>query len=228
MGIWGGLVVIALANGLAKTRQDTAIDTYVSHIQVHDSAYVNFGGSEYPMSQGRCGLGFHSEGRRCKSRREAHEAGVFYSVVLQQQRRDHQWGRALITSLSSPTFRPLGRLEIFLNARTGKPPIVLGRKLADKLNLKVNSKVQCSFLDSRGEQTSGIFKLVDIYTSSNSLFDELNAFVRLDDLEALSSGRPIHEIALTLNSIDDVSDFKTQLALAFPEQQVDSWREVAP
>ena len=44
LGILGGLAVISTATGLSDMRQLNAIKTYVSHIQIHDSNYLKYGG----------------------------------------------------------------------------------------------------------------------------------------------------------------------------------------
>ena len=51
LGIFGGLAVISTATGLSDMRQNNAIRTYVSHIQVHDSAYLKYSGLNDVITQ---------------------------------------------------------------------------------------------------------------------------------------------------------------------------------
>ena len=42
LGIFGGLAVISTATGLSKMRQNNAIETYISHLQIHDTNFLQF------------------------------------------------------------------------------------------------------------------------------------------------------------------------------------------
>ena len=42
LGIFGGLAVISTATGLSKMRQNNAIETYISHVQIHDTNFLQY------------------------------------------------------------------------------------------------------------------------------------------------------------------------------------------
>ena len=56
--------------------------------------------------------------------------------------------------------------------------ILVGKKLADKLNLKLKSKVVITFQDENYELTSLLYRVEGIFRSGNSRYDETNVFVR--------------------------------------------------
>jgi len=109
-----------------------------------------------------------------------------------------------------------------------KPPILISKKLATKLNAKIKTTIQCSFTDINGLPATGVFKVVDIFTTSNSMYDEMNAFVRLEDLQSISGLYGSHEIALTLKDEELVEQYRENLMAKFPGLHIASWRGIAP
>jgi putative ABC transport system permease protein len=109
-----------------------------------------------------------------------------------------------------------------------KPPILISQKLATKLNAKIKTTIQCSFTDANGMPVTGAFKVVDIFSTSNSMYDEVNAFVRLEDLQAISAVYGSQEIALTLKDDEQVEAYRKELIQNFPKQHIASWRGIAP
>jgi len=60
------------------------------------------------------------------------------------------------------------------------------------------------------------------------MYDELNAFVRLEDLQHLTSIQGSHEIAVVLHEEKEVEQFREELISKFPNQHIASWRGIAP
>lgn len=227
IGIWGGLLVISLANGLTKMRQERAIESYVSHIQFHNPDFLELGGAEYHISQAHEVLSM----LRADSSVEVAVQRMKFETYVQSARSSS----AMILNAVEPeqevkinNLAELGETGNFLMEFKRKPPIVMGKKLAEKLGVEIKNSVQCSFVDANGESFSAVFKLVDIYTSSNSLYDELNAFVRLDQLKDLIASSEVHEIAVKLKNEKQVSEKQKQWTNELKDVQVDSWREIAP
>jgi len=109
-----------------------------------------------------------------------------------------------------------------------KPPILISKKLAAKLNAKIKTTIQCSFTDANGLPATELFKVIDIFTTSNSMYDEVNAFVRLEDLQSISGLNGSHEIALTLKKEELVEQYRETLMAKFPGLHIASWRGIAP
>lgn len=227
LGIFGGLAVISTATGLSEMRQNNAIKTYVSHIQIHDSAYLKYSGLNDVIKQEEEVLRYikehpNTEGVSARLRIESfiQSAGGTSGVVLnginptEEKKVTNVW-----QMLQKGNF-----LEDFKR----KPPILISQKLATKLNANIKTTIQCSFTDANGSPATGVFKVVDIFTTSNSMYDEVNAFVRLEDLQAISSVYGSHEIALTLKDEEQVEAFREELINKFPSQHTASWRGIAP
>ena len=111
-----------------------------------------------------------------------------------------------------------------------KNRIIIGEKLAEKLHLKVKSKIVLTFQDFNGNITGASFKVEGIYATHNSVFDEQNVYVNKVDLdrELNMPKNTSHEIAVLLDDHDQsaimVSSFKKML----PDYLVEAWFDIDP
>ncbi|MFY0652645.1 MAG: ABC transporter permease [Cyclobacteriaceae bacterium] len=108
-------------------------------------------------------------------------------------------------------------------------PIVIGNKLAEKLKVKVRSKIVLTFNDTNGEITSAAFRIAGIVSSSSLNVSEGYVFVRKSDLnKLLGIGDDIHEIALLLTPHFDDFSIVEKYEETYSGDLVETWREVAP
>ena len=227
IGIWGGLLVIALAKGLTQMRQQKAIETYVSHVQIHHPDFVRYGELDQSIPEHTALLSrikgnkevVHVLGRS-KTESFIQSTGNASAVIIN--------GVVPELERQMTTLPTLGQSGNFLEDYGRIPPIVLGEKLAIKLNVEIKDKVQCSVIDANGNQVELIFKVVDIFRTANALYDELNAFVRQDQLASLLGTDEIHEIAIRLSQAEDAMAFSSVLQEQLPGLEVEDWREIAP
>lgn len=111
----------------------------------------------------------------------------------------------------------------------GRNPIVVSQKTAERLKLRVGSKVVVTFSDSQGNVSGAAFRVRGIYKSVSSAFDEANVFVRLSDLKILSGVAGNHEIAILLNEIKHLPSFKQQISQRLnTDNKIQSWDELQP
>jgi len=111
-----------------------------------------------------------------------------------------------------------------------KNQVIIGHKLASKLNVKLNSKVVITLLDIDNNLTYGAFRVAGIFNTLNNIFDEANIFVRSDDLSSLinlpqDAG---HEIAVLAHSNDEVEAVTAQVKVIAGNQKLMSWLELSP
>lgn len=227
LGILGGLAVISTATGLSDMRQLNAIKTYVSHIQIHDSNYLKYGGLKDLIASEQEVLSYikkskEIDGVSARLRIESfiQSAGGTSGVVLN--------GIDPAAEKQVTNIAEMLQQGNYLEDYKRKPPILISKKLAAKLNAKIKTTIQCSFTDVNGLPATGVFKVVDIFTTSNSMYDEVNAFVRLEDLQGISGLNGSHEIALTLKDEELVEQYRETLMVQFPGLHIASWRGIAP
>ena len=108
-------------------------------------------------------------------------------------------------------------------------PVLIGDKLAEKLKVKVRSKVVLTFQDINGNITAGSFRVAGILKATSTAINERSAFVDRADLNRLLDlGEAVHEIAFTTVEGADDEQLADAIQAAFPEEEVRSWRELSP
>ena len=117
--------------------------------------------------------------------------------------------------------------EYFTNVSSN--PVLIGEKLAKKLQVGVKSKVVLTFQDANGNITAGRFRVAGILHASSLVINESSAYTRKEDINRLLNiGAGIHEIAYTTLAGTDDQALADQLNIAFPDDKTDSWEELAP
>ncbi len=110
-----------------------------------------------------------------------------------------------------------------------KNPIVIGQKLATRLNLKLNSKVVLSFQGLDVSFISVACRVVGIFKTESALFDEMNVFVLQGDLFRVLETTPIiHEIAIRTTSAKIMPQVAEMLKAKYDTLLVQTWKEIAP
>lgn len=117
--------------------------------------------------------------------------------------------------------------EYFVNI--GNNPVLIGKKLSEKLKVKVKSRVVLTFQDIHGNITAGRFRVAGILHATSVAINEMSAYVRRDDLNRLMGRQhAVHEIAYTTVEGSDDAAVAAHLSAQFPDQKVESWRELSP
>jgi len=107
-------------------------------------------------------------------------------------------------------------------------PIVISQKLADKLNVRLKSKLILRFQSADGSLIEGAFKICGIYRTSNGMFDEINVFIRQSDLGTLIGSAPVHELAILLLNDRQTAEVISTLKKMYSTLEVLSWKELLP
>jgi ABC-type lipoprotein release transport system permease subunit len=118
-------------------------------------------------------------------------------------------------------------LGVFLTDDT-KNAIVISTRVADKLKVKLKSKIVFTFQDINGDMQSIAFRVDGIYKTTNAVLDETTVFVRYSDLfpyTGLPEGA-VHEAAILLPDIETCNIVAPQLKTLFPDMQVCDWSEM--
>ncbi len=224
VGILAGLFIMAVTAGLNDQRLKSSIDTYLSHIQIHHAGFLEDFDKKDTITGARTILNEIDTMRHVKAYSKrlvlqgmastAHgNYGVKIMGIFQNEEKN-------VTDISEKLVQ-----GTYLN-KLKRNPIVLGEKLADKLNAKVNSKVVLNFQDASNNTIATSFRVEGIFKTVNSSFDEANVFVKYDDLAPLValSGK-YHEIAILCTDLNQTLPVKTQISTT---NLVETWDELAP
>ena len=226
-GLWGGLMSGAIMMGMGESMVETAINRDLAHIQIHEKSFIN----EKDISN------YIPNGLQILS--EAKKIDEVEAVS----------GRTLIDGMAASPSSTFGAKIIGINPEDAKKvtdvhekliegkyfeskrknQIVIGKKLAKRLNLKIRSKIVLSFQDLDGAIVYIACRVVGIFKTESSVFDEMNVFVNQTDLfRELATEPIIHEIAVRVESIKTITTTNELVKTNFNTLDVQTWKELAP
>jgi ABC-type lipoprotein release transport system permease subunit len=111
----------------------------------------------------------------------------------------------------------------------GRNPILVSRRNADRLNLRIGSKVVLTFTDIDGEVAGAAFRICGLFKTPANNFDNSNVFVRRSDLARFSGLNQAHEIAIRIIDDQQLAPIQTTIAnLIGARGVVQNWGEIQP
>lgn len=229
LGIFAGVIASAFFKGMATQRIQKVINTELSYIQVHNpgfeqtSDFSNFIVDAKAITE-KIGELQNVTGvsRRMSVQSMAASAetasGVHISGIYPED-------EIKVTNIN----KKLVDGEYFQGIK--RNPVVIGEKLAEKLNVKVRSKIVITIQDMDNNITSGAFRVAGIFSTDNNMFDETNIYVRFTDLQKLT-GFPenaAHEIAINITENKELSSVINNVKnITNNKMDVKSWKEISP
>ncbi|MFO7862923.1 MAG: FtsX-like permease family protein [Salinivirgaceae bacterium] len=228
IGIFAGTFSAAVLKGMMEQRVQNVINLELSHIQIHNPEYLEIKEMhEYLNNVSEIALTLdtisevkaHSERVIVNSMIASAESGAGVQLFGIDPAKEKQ-----ITTMHQQIVEG----NYFDDAR--RKSIVLGRKLAEKLNVKIGSRPVLTFQSIDGVLVYESFKVVGIYETVNSTYDEMHAFVLKNDLLSIThiDDDAAHEIAILLHSNDMTKPVKRKLKAAFPSADIQSWTDLSP
>ncbi len=230
LGLFGGLFTSAFMIGMSEQRIKSAIQDEISNIQIHDTAFIlNKELSDTIISGSTICRTIDSlpqvkaYSKRLKVMAMANTANASAGLMLTGI---DPLKESEVTSLYTKINDTMG--NYFSDNKSNS--IVIGKKLADKLKVKLKSKIVLTFQNDTGTLVYANFKVRGIYQTSNTSFDEMFAYVKYEDLSKLLEfkGNKEHEIAIALHSDTTNNTVKRKLLKAYPNQSIQSWKEISP
>jgi len=225
-GILGGIIMIAMSYGLNEERMNNAVETYLSHIQIHNKLFRedynikhtinNLDNIENVLNQDERVVSYT---KRIILNGMLSNSNGSYGIQIKGVNPETEKN---VTN----THEKLIEGEYFNSKRDNT--ILVGKKLADKLNLNLKSKVVITFQDEFNELTSLLYRVEGIYKSGNSRYDESNVFVKnISITKNLPSFSGIHEIPILLTDIELRSSVKKDLIQLSQNNIVETWDDIS-
>lgn len=102
--------------------------------------------------------------------------------------------------------------------------------LSASVHYRIRSKIILTFNDRNGKMVYQTFKVCGIFKTSDTMFDQMNAFVINIDLAIIAGfdTNSYHEITTITHEDVDVDELKTEIKTQFPELSVMSWKDLSP
>ena len=225
-GLLGGIIIIAMSYGLNEERMNNAVDTYLSHIQIHNNLFSEDYNIKHTINNLDIIEKAISEDKRV----------VSYSkrIVLNGMLSNSNGSYGIQVKGIDPdeeikvtnTHEKIIDGEYFRSKRDNT--ILVGKKLADKLNLKLKSKVVITFQDENYELTSLLFRVEGIFRSGNSRYDEMNVFVQNKSItKNLPGFNGYHEMPILLSDIELRGEVKKDLIPLSSDNIVEGWDDIS-
>lgn len=227
IGILSAIAVMALYKGMLRSRVRTVIETETGHIQVHTYNFRKDYEPSFILNNGNLLLG------KIRSLPEVRMA-VARSITQGMLSTTTGSAGVQINGVEPATeyrFSQLAKKIVEGNGfKEGKNnQILIGKKLANKMKLKLGNKLVLTFTDTSGNIVAGAFRVAGIYQSDNAPLDERNVYLLMTDLNnLLGIGAAFHEIAVLLNNDDDVKQVQDRILKELPGFEVESWQQISP
>jgi putative ABC transport system permease protein len=226
LGLWGGVFAVGIFTGMYDTMVSAAIDRDLTHIQLHVPGF---------REQRLIGMAIpHPEVISDSIRRIPGVRAVSPRTVIEGMGSSPTSSQGLnivgVEPAAERNATAIARrmVEGSFFEGTERLPVVIGRKLAEKLSLKLRSKLVLSFQGPDGAIQYGAFRIAGIFDTESTVFDEGSVFVRRSDLGRLIDTMLVHEIAVRLNGNDSLETVRRMLVTRYPALRVETWKELAP
>ncbi len=228
IGLYAGVWSAAFMKGMMNQRIDKVIKTELSNLQVHNpefrktSEFTNYMENATSLAE--------------EISKTENVKGASNRIIIQSMVASAETAAGVIIMGVDPEKEPL---VTNLNTKIidgayfegiKRNPVVIGKKLAEKLNVKVRSKIVITVQDLENNITSGAFRIAGIYTTNNNIYDESHVFVKYSDLQRITNF-PVgagHEIAISIEDNELLPQVQNEVTALVGELEVMNWKELSP
>jgi ABC-type lipoprotein release transport system permease subunit len=227
LGIWAGLFIMAMTLGLNEQRMNGAVNSYLSHVQLHHPKFLEDQNLKYFITDENTIIKQIKANSNIKSYAErVISTGMILSSkgsvgvqIIGVNPEQEQNLTTIPSMLKSGTY--------FSKFR--KNPIIIGQGLAEKLKLKIKSKIVLSLQDIDKNIISTSFRVEGIFKTNSSLHDGSSIYVRATDLREITGlTSEIHEIAILCQNINLSDKVVSELKKVSGSNKIESWKKIAP
>lgn len=228
IGMFAGVFTTTFYKGWINQRLDAGVETEVSHIQLHHPGFGENFELKRDIPNGESvakelsGMDFVN--------------GISPRLVVQAMIASSETGTG-VKILGIDPLREKSVTNLYLKVAEGnyfegvkRNPALIGKKLAEKLKVKLNSKLVITLQDSEGHLISEAFRVCGIYSAGNGMFEEMNLFVLKSDLSrfVMTETGVTHEILVHLKDHAELAKNSAMLTEKYPGLLVQSWKQLTP
>ncbi len=229
IGIWATVFILAVSDSLHAESLHEGIEYKYGHIQIHTKAYKKRPelGNTLPQAGAiletlQADPQVKAATARMLTAGMIASAGYSSNVEIRAVMPESEEQTTLLkTRLSAGNYLDLDK----------RNPIILGKKLADKLKVDIGNKLVLTFESPTDDLISTTFRLVGTFTTTQVRDEETMVFIRLEDLTRLADMEgQANEIVLKLNDPDRLDAYLPRLQSNFtqPEIVIEDWQQAAP
>ncbi len=226
-GLWAALVASAVTLGFSYETVRSALETRLSHIQLHRVGYLKnrilrdtIPGGMDALRKIRSLPSVRAVSGRLLAEGMASTAETAAGVLISGVDRDEERATTTIGQKLVAGTYALGEKR---NAA------VIGEELARKLGARLGSKMIVTMQDIHGTIVGASFRIAGLYRTESTPFDGSTIFVDRRELAGLlEMGDQIHEIAVTVRDLQNVESVASQIRTLLPGLDTETWTELAP
>ncbi len=228
LGIWAAIFMGGFATGMINSYVDSAISTIVGHMQIHHPDFPEDKEVEYVLEK--------PEQIAETLREYNYLQALSLRSITNGMIASSNGARGIQIQGVDPGAEAAVRnlddkiIEGEYLAEDKRNPILISQRIADKLKLKVRSRLVLTFQDTEGEIVSAAFRVSGIFDTQNNPFDEGHVFVQRSDLNRLIGIGPgaAHEIGVILADNQKVKEVLPEWKAQFSNALVEPYCEIAP
>lgn len=227
VGIWALIFMVSFMNAFLISYIKNQVKYETSHIQIHDPEFLKDKELRYVIENGEEVL---RDLETSDKVREVSPRTICNGMISSPRKATG----IIIRGIDIEREAALNDIDSFVVEGSyfegvKRNPIVIGYKTAERLKVKVKSKVVLTFQDIDGNITAGAFRVAGIIHSSSTTYNDFTVLVRRHDLnKLLGIGKAFHEIALSMKKGEDELLFSEELKTKYADLLVQSWKELSP
>jgi len=228
IGVFAGVFTTAFMQGMSEQRVEAAIKTEISFIQLHNP--------KFKEAQDIDALIKNVNEKKQKISEIKNVSGQSERIVINGMAASAETssGVRLYGINTKDEIKVTNINEKLIEGKflegIKRNPVVIGHKLAEKLNLKLRSKIIFTFQDFEGNLTGGAFRIAGIYRTDNAMFDGSTIFVKKSDLQRLTMlpENTAHEIVVNIDNQEADKTVKAEIEKQFTDVETKLWTELKP
>lgn len=229
LGLFAGIFTMAIMNGAVDARIKSATKSELAHLQIHAPHFLDNNESDL----------YIKDAGALTDKIENLDSVVAASPRLIAEpfiTAAHGTGGGKLMGVQPKKEKNVTDIwehiieGTYLEKTSRMPPVLIGNKLAKKLQLKIGSKINVQLVDFNGDLSSKGYRICGIYKTDNTSFDETHLFVPYDDLKNQLGieENAAHEIAILVKSGDEAALVKPSIQKIAGNNDVQTWKELSP
>lgn len=227
IGVWAVIALISFSSGMVTTFINNSIKNELSHIQIHDAGFLKERGVKFSIDENASLFE--------KIKNDPNVLAVSQRTVNTGMISSAKGARGLmIVGVDPETEDELTGLSD--NIKEGdyfnpkkRNPILISKKMAEKLQVKVRQKVVLTFQNKENDISTGAFRIAGFFSTGNTNFDQFRVYTRRSDINRLMGEENIaHQMAVSLKDPKTLLASQSTIQEMNPSLSVQTYKEVSP
>ncbi|MEX0779986.1 MAG: FtsX-like permease family protein [Balneolales bacterium] len=226
-GLWAGVTTASITNGFIQQRFERLIESEISHVQVHHPEFLTEREPQMHLAEAEEIIEFLQQDTDVKDfTARTLVDGMIQSPVTTsgvQIRGIQPEAEQQTTSIQDLIIE-----GEYLDTDV-RNPLIIGRALAERLNVNIGTRVVLTFQDIDNELVSSAFNIVGLFSATSSAEEEGKVFTTSAILSDYIAGEMVyHELAVLMQHEEMSESMANTLNQRFLKMEAQTWSELSP